>query len=140
MALTTKGHVKIENEAKSVSITFAAKAITQQLTSLATEDSGRDASGVAHVEFIKPLLRKWEITLPLVVDGTIWGTNAELDDLITLIQGKRFYITIYDITTGAELATALHVYNSNSSANFYSGVIRNGIIDGFKFSAIEIGD
>jgi hypothetical protein len=55
-----------------------------------------------------------------------------------LVQGQEYYITYQDPTTNRE--RRVKVYTSNSSTDIYSGVVRNGLYQGFTFNAIELGE
>ena len=125
MALTNKGNFKIG------STEFKPKSIKLSFDSLAAEDSGRTDDGVMHITWIKSKLRKWEIEMPPC-------TASEAAAILSLVQGQIYYITIYDISTNAEVTA--HVYTSASSGECYSGVIQNGLYTGLTFSAIELGD
>lgn len=125
MALTDKGCFIINGTQ------FRAKSIAPSFDSLATEDSGRTEDGVMHIWWIKNKLRKWEIELPPC-------TAAEAYAVINRVQGQLYYLTVWDISSNREVT--VHVYTSNSSGDTYSGVLYNGLYQGVKFSAIEIGD
>lgn len=134
------GTVKIENTTNPLDqnykyVEFPAKKITPQFSSLATSDSGRSMDGVLHIAWIKKKLRKWEIEVP-----PVYNNDNLLKDLIELVQGEEYYITIYDLKENQITTNAVHCYTSTSSADMYSGVVRDGIIIGFKFNAIEMGD
>lgn len=128
MALSNKGNfqLKINNTWTE----YYAKAITPAFESLASEDSGRSDDGVMHITWVKPKLRKWEIQMPPL-------TSTEASVILNAVQGKQYSIKIFDISTNAEIEVV--VYTSNSKADCYSGVIKNGLYDGFTFSAIEVG-
>ena len=123
MSLTTKGHFKIGTAE------FAAASIKPVLDSLADENSGRTEDGVMHISWIRSKMRKWEITMPPL-------TSAQAYSLLSLIQGKIYTITIWDISSNAEVSVS--VYTSNSAADMYSGVMYGGLWRGLKFSAIEV--
>lgn len=125
MALTDKGRFKIGNTE------FKAKAIRLSFDSLASEDSGRTDDGVMHITWVKPKLRKWEIELPPC-------TSSQASAVLSLVQGQSYNITIWDISSNSEVT--VHVYTSNASGDCYSGVLYNGLYQGVKFSAIELGD
>lgn len=124
MALSNKGNFKIgthEFSPKSLKITY---------DSLATEDSGRTADGIMHLDFIFHRIVKLQIEMPAM-------TATEANALLSLVQGQTYSITYFDIATNAEVTTA--VYTSNSSADCYSGVVLNGLWTGVSFNAIELG-
>lgn len=125
MALTNKGNFIINN------IEFKPKSIKQTFESLASEDSGRTDDGVMHITWIKPKLRKWEIEMPPT--NYSWAYT-----LLSLVQGQVYNITIWDLSSNSEVT--VHVYTSNSTADCYSGVIKDGLYNGLSFSAIEVGD
>lgn len=123
MSLTTKGCFKIgTNE-------YTPQSIRPIFDSLADENSGRTEDGVMHINWIRSKMRKWEITMPPM-------TSAEAYKLLTDVQGKVYTLTIWDISSNAEVSVS--VYTSNSNADMYSGVLYNGLWRGFKFSAIEV--
>lgn len=123
MALTSKGHFKIGN------VEFKAKSIKVNYESLASEDSGRTADGVFHVNWILNRIRKVEIEMPPCL-----GTEAST--LLALVQGKIYELTYFDTLTNAE--KTIQVYTSNSQGDLYSGVLYNGLWQGVGFNAIEV--
>ena len=125
MALTDKGRFIINGTE------YKAKSIRPSFDSLASEDSGRTDDGVMHIYWIKNRLRKWEIELPPC-------TSAEAASVLNKVQGNTYYITIWDILSNSEVT--VHVYTSNSSGDCYNDVLYNGLWQGVKFSAIELGD
>ena len=125
MALSDKGCFIIDGTQ------YRAKVITPSFDSLATEDSGRTDDGVMHITWIKDRLRKWEIELPPC-------TASEAASLLSKVQGRLYYITIWDLLSNSEVTA--HVYTSNATGDCYSGVLYNGLYQGVKFSAIELGD
>ena len=109
---------------------YCAKAIAPSFESLSSEDSGRSDDGVMHITWVKSKLRKWEIQMPPL-------TSDEASAIINAVQGKNYSIRIFDLSTNTDIE--IPVYTSNSKADCYSGVIRNGLYEGFAFSAIEVG-
>lgn len=124
MALTTKGHFKIG------STEFLAKSIKPNFESLASEDSGRTDDGVMHINWVLRKIRKVEIEMPPL-------TSLEASNLLSLVQGQTYSLTYWDILANAE--KTISVYTSNSSAECYSGVIKNGLWQNLSFNAIELG-
>lgn len=110
---------------------FSAKNIKPSFDSLASDDSGRTDDGVMHIFWIKQNLRKWEIELPPCDSETC-------AQLLQLVQGKDYQITIFDILTNSTITT--HVYTSSSTGDCYSGVLYGGLYKGVTFNAMEIGD
>ncbi len=110
-------------------ITFPAQKMHWGYESLASEDSGRTLDGVMHINWVFRKIRKIEITLPPCDAATI-------NRLINLVQGKEYNISFYDPSVG-NMVTA-YCYTSNSGVDLYSGVIKNGLWQGFEFHAIEI--
>lgn len=132
MPLTSKGHFQIgSSSAMTNAAEFLAKSIKPSFDSLASENSGRTDDGIMHITWIKNNLRKWEIEMPPC-------TSSEASAILSLVQGQKYYIKIWDIKTNSEVT--VHVYTSNSSAECYSGVVMNGLYQGLSFSAIELGD
>jgi hypothetical protein len=71
-----------------------------------------------HITWVKPNLRKFEIILP--------PTHGEIiHSLVNKVQGQFYNIFIYDPFVGD--FDSFFVYTSNSKADLYSGVIRNGL-------------
>lgn len=124
MALTDKGRFKIGNNE------FKAKSIQVSYESLASDDSGRTEDGTMHINWVYRKLRKVEIELPPTSDRT------QLAQLLSLVQGKEYYITYWDPLTNAERTS--HVYTSNSQTDMYNGVLYGGMWQGVKFNAIEL--
>lgn len=124
MALTDKGRFKIGNNE------FKAKSIQVSYESLASDDSGRTEDGTMHINWVYRKLRKVEIELPPTSDRT------QLALLLSLVQGKEYYITYWDPLTNAERTS--HVYTSNSQTDMYNGVLYGGMWHGVKFNAIEL--
>lgn len=127
MSLTNKGCFIVR--ANGVDTEFCAQSIKPIFDSLADENSGRNQSGYMTIHYLRPKLRKWEITMPPM-------TSTEAYNLISKIQGQLYKIVIWDISTDSE--QVVDVYTSNGSADMYSGVLYNGLWRGFKFSAIEM--
>lgn len=132
----TKSQILITNSTPTASDVVPAKIIVPKLgglrvseDSLASEDSGRADDGVMHVYFIKSHYTKLEITLPPC-------SYAEIARVRNLCLGKKTYCTFIDPYTNNE--HTVHVYNSNSSADVYSGVVHNGLVQGFTFSLIDL--
>lgn len=123
MALTTKGHFRVDGKE------FVAKSINLKYESLADENSGRTDDGVMHIYWIFSRIRKIEITMPPC-------TVAESASILSLVQGKTYSLTYFDILSNTE--RTLQVYTSNSSGDIMSGVIMNGLVTGLKFNAIEL--
>ena len=97
--------------------------------SLATEDSGRSADGQMHIGWILTRARKLEIQLRPC-------TYAYCSEILKRVMGKFYYITYIDPLTNAE--RTIHVYTSNGHGDLYSGVVRNGLLQGVQFSGIEL--
>lgn len=108
---------------------FHAKSIKYSWESLASEDSGRTLDGVMHIYWVRRNIRKLEIVMPPCQYHII-------QNLVNLTQGKEYYITYYDPEINKE--RTLRVYTSNSHSDTYSGVVRNGLYQGFEFHAIEL--
>ena len=63
------------------------------------------------------------------------GYNT-IQAIVNLVQGKEYYFTYYDPAINAE--RTIHAYTSNAQTDMYSGVVHNGIYQGFEFHAIEL--
>lgn len=124
MALSSKGNFKIG------STEFSPKSIKTTFESLATDNSGRTADGIMHVDFIFSKIRKIQIEMPPM-------TASEVSQILSLVQGQVYNITYFDVIDNAE--KTIQAYTSNSSADCYSGVILNGLWQGVAFNAIQTG-
>ena len=124
MSLTTKGHFSINGKE------FSAKAIKVGFESLASENSGRTLDGILHIDWVLSRIRKVEIEMPPM-------SSADVSRLLSLVQGREYTLVYFDPLDNAE--KAIEVYTSNSSSDMYSGVLYNGLWQGVKFNAIEIG-
>ena len=97
--------------------------------SLATEDSGRTVDGQMHITWILTRARKLEIKIPPC-------SFAFYSRIVKRVMGKKYYITYIDPLTNAE--RTINVYTSNGRAGLYSGIVKNGLITGAQFNAIEM--
>lgn len=122
MALTAKGNFIIDG------VEFEPKSLKVGFESLASEDSGRTDDGTMHVNWILSRIRKIEIEMPPC-------SAAEANAILSRVQGRIYSITYFDPLANSELTK--EVYTSNSAADCYSGIIRNGLWQGISFSAIE---
>lgn len=125
-----------EDNASSVTSSNAVKfspfqngGLQYDFDSLATEDSGRSVDGEMHIQWILSRARKLEIQLPPC-------TFAFFSAVVNKVMGRKYYVTYIDPLTNSEMT--IHVYTSNGKGNLYSGVIRNGLIQGASFNAIEL--
>ncbi len=123
MALTTKGHFKINNEQ------FEAKSLRVNYESLSGEDSGRTDDGVMRINWIFKKVRKVEIEMPPM-------ESSDLSKLLSLVQGQEYSLTYFDPLDNAE--KTIQVYTSNSKTDLYSGMILGGLWQGVAFNAIEL--
>ena len=130
--LTNKGNVIISAAATPTSTEianqFAPKSVKPSFESLANENSGRSDDGEMHISWIINAYRKWEIELPPC-------TVEFASSILSKVQGRLYYITVWDVLTNAEVTR--YVYTSNSAADWYSGIVYNGLIQGASFSAID---
>lgn len=124
MALTSKGAIQIGTK------TFIPASITPSYESLASAGSGRTDDGVMRISWVLDRVRKLEITMPPM-------TSQDLSSLLSLVQGKEYKMTFFDALTNQELERKF--YTSNSSADMYSGILRNGLWQNVSFNAIEVG-
>lgn len=124
--------VKSEGSAAQWSELFAAKTLKQRFEAITSEESGRSDSGKMHLN-VKKNIRSWEIELPMC-------TAQKVYDILSIVQGKKYYINIYDTLTHQEL-TELHVFTLNSATDCYNGVLNtDGLYQGVSFIATEIGE
>ena len=124
MALISKGAIQIGTK------TFIPASITPSYESLASADSGRTDDGVMRISWVLDRVRKLEITMPPM-------TSQDLSSLLSLVQGIEYKMTFFDALTNQELERKF--YTSNSSADMYSGILRNGLWQNVSFNAIEVG-
>lgn len=128
MALTNNGNFRIRT--LGFSHEFSPASLKVNYESLASEDSGRTADGVMHVNYILERIRTLDISMPPM-------SAAEAARLLTMVQGKVYEITYFDPLANSE--KTIECYTSKSSGNCYSGIIRNGLYTGISFTAIETG-
>ena len=124
MHLSSKGNFIINNE-----IEVAPKSLQIDYDSLASANSGRTLDGVMHIYYVFNRIRKLEIELRP-------STPAEVAPIISRVQGQFYNITYWDLIENQE--KTIRVYTSKSGANWYSGIVRNGLVQGIKFNAIEL--
>ena len=134
MSLGNKGRVIISSTADptqdSNAIEFAPQSMKPSIDSLATEDSGRSDDGVMRIIYVLDRIRKLEITLRP-------DTTENISAILNKVIGRSYYITFWDIATNSELTRKC--YTSNGSADWYSGVLYNGLLQNASFNAIELG-
>lgn len=124
--LTNRGCFIINNASE-----FTPRSLKVNYESLATDDSGRTADGIMHVDYIFSRIRKLQIEMPPM-------TPQEVHRLLSLVQGQTYSIKYYDPL--ADAVKEIEVYTSGSSADCYSGVLNsNGLWQGVSFNAIELG-
>ncbi len=123
MSLTSKGNFKIND------VEFSPKSLKISYESLAGPNSGRDLNGDMHIDWVKTVVRTFEITMPPSSASTI-------RTLFNLVQGKVYVIEFYD-PMKMTYAVA-RVYTSTSSTDCYSGVLHNGLYQNTTFKAIEM--
>lgn len=135
---STPTNIKTLTEATASSITssdsikfspFQGGGLNYVVDSLATEDSGRSVDGYNHITFILTRVRKLEIQL-------IPCSFAYYSAIMNKVLGRKYYVTFIDPVTNSE--KTCYVYTSNGKGSLYSGVVRNGLIQGASFNAIEI--
>ena len=64
----------------------------------------------------------------------------DVSKILSLVQGKKYYITYWDILQNKELT--VKAYTSTSRGECYSGVLNNnnGLYTGVSFNAISTGE
>ena len=124
MNLSNKGNFIIDDN-----LEISPKKMLIQYDSLASENSGRTLDGVMHIYWVFNKMRKLEIELRPC-------SSEYAAAVLSRVQGKEYDIKYYDVVDNA--VRTIHCYTSNSSADIYSGVVRNGLYQGVKFNAIEI--
>lgn len=112
-------------------VKYYPQAMTQEYESLATADSGRTDDGVMHIEYVKRRLHKLNIQMPP-------SEIATYTALMNAIQGNpSITVRFFDAMTNTEIQREM--YCSNSSTDWYSGVIKGGLVKGWKFNLIDTG-
>lgn len=124
MNLNNKGNIILNNQ-----VEFSPKSMKIDYDSLASENSGRTLDGVMHIYWIFNRIRKVEIELKP-------ATAEYVAQILSMVQGQKYNLKYWDVLENQE--KEIYVYTSNSSADIYSGVVRNGLYQGVKFNAIEI--
>lgn len=124
MNLSNKGNIILNNQ-----VEFSPKSLKIDYDSLASENSGRTLDGVMHIYWIYNRIRKLEIELKP-------ATAEYVAQILSMVQGQKYDIKFWDLLENKQ--KTMRVYTSNSSADVYSGVVRNGLYQGVKFNAIEI--
>lgn len=124
MALTNIGNFIINNE-----LEISPKSLLVHYDSLASSNSGRTLDGVMHIYWVFNKIRKLEIELRP-------STPAEVAQVFSRVQGQFYNITYWDVLENQE--KTIRVYTSNADADWYNGIVRNGLLQGIKFHAIEL--
>jgi len=96
-------------------------------SNIAGSSTGRDESGVMHIDWVRRDVRKVFYTLKAV-------TKSELAYLMNLMQGKEFTFTFRD--QGQTLT--MQAYCGESSYQFYSYAIGDEIYTDFSINVIEL--
>ena len=124
MNLTHRGNFIINNQ-----LEVAPKSLLVHYDSLASSNSGRTLDGVMHIYWVFNKIRKLEIELRP-------STPEEVAQIFSRVMGQFYDITYWDLIENQE--RTIHVYTSNGDADWYSGIVRNGLLQGIKFHAIEL--
>lgn len=111
-------------------VKFQAQKMKYNWESIAAEDSGRTLDGVMHIYWVLRKIRKIEIVMPPCDSATI-------SRLIGLVQGKEYNLTYWD--PEIQSTRTIYCYTSNANGDLYSGIVHNGLWQGFEFHAIELG-
>lgn len=96
-------------------------------SNIAGSSTGRDESGVMHIDWVRRDVRKVYLTY-----GAL--TGAELDYLLSLMQGKEFSFTFLD---GDDVRT-MQAYVGESSYESYSYALGDRIYTKFSMNVIEL--
>lgn len=132
--LIDKGHFIISNSATptqaEIDGQFSCSKLTSTWESLADENSGRDDTGYMHINWLYQRIRKIGVTMPP-------STSEQINKLLSLVQGRTYFITYWDALSNKERTS--EVYTANSSAEMYSAVIKDGLWQDVTFNAIELG-
>lgn len=100
--------------------------ISVEFNSLASEDSGRDESGVMHITWIRTNIRKMVIKYALM-------TEEELNYMVELVQGKEYTFTFVDVGG----VHTMEAYTSTVTATLYTTFNGINIYKDVSFSVIE---
>lgn len=109
---------------------YKAQAINISYDSLMSQDSGKTDDGVSHIAYILSKIRVVNITLPPT-------TGDVISSVLQQVQGKTYTLTYFDVLENAE--KTIECYTGTSAAEFYNGVILNGLWRGVAFTATELG-
>ena len=92
-------------------------------------DSGRDENGLMHIDWIRRDVRKVFLTYNAI-------TETELNNLMSLMQGKEFTFTFLD--QGSPVT--INAYAGESSYKFYSysDLYDEGVYIEFSINVIEL--
>lgn len=96
-------------------------------SNIAGSSTGRDESGVMHIDWVRRDVRKVFLTY-----GAL--TGRELDYMMNLMQGKEFTFTFLD---GNSVRT-MQAYVGESSYNSYSYALGDKIYTDFSMNVIEL--
>lgn len=124
MSLTKRGRFIINGTHE-----FQAQKLDVDFESVAGEDSGRTDDGVMHIDWVLPRVRKIKITLRP-------GSSESMAQVLSLVQGREYDITYWDIIDNAE--KTIRVYTSNASSSMYNGFLYSGVWQNVSFNAIQI--
>ena len=84
-------------------------------SNVAGSDTGRDETGVMHIDWVRRDVRKDNLRYPVL-------TAAELTYLFDLMQGKEFLFTCRDKGT----TVSFNAYVGETNYNFYNHTVLNG--------------
>jgi hypothetical protein len=124
MNLTHRGNFIINDQ-----LEVAPKSLLVHYDSLASSNSGRTLDGVMHIYWVFNKIRKLEIELRP-------SSPEEVAQIFSRVMGQFYNITYWDVLENQE--KTIYVYTSNADADWYSGIVRNGLLQGIKFHAIEL--
>lgn len=124
MTLSHRGNFIINDQ-----LEVAPKSLLVHYDSLASANSGRTLDGVMHIYYIFNKIRKLEIELRP-------SSPEEVAQIFSRVMGQFYNITYWDVLENQQ--KTIYVYTSNADADWYSGIVRNGLLQGIKFHAIEL--
>ena len=122
--LDTKGYWKVDDHA-----IYVPTDIDIEHDNVVTSDSGRVESGKMRITWVRRDVRKINLTYEHI-------TGAEVDHMVSLMQGKEFTFTYYD--NGIKTISAYCGKCSYGQKNLSSYTNDGGIYKDFKINVVEM--
>ena len=121
--LDTAGEWKINNKP----LYIPSNGIRVEHTNLAGSSTGRTEDGIMHIDWIRRDIRKVNLQWKVL-------TAAELDYVLSLMQGKEFVLTFKD----RGVVQTMNAYSSESSYTYYSAALGTDLYTDVSINAIEM--